>query len=99
MVNALQKAGIYNDTLIVISAKHGQSPIDITKRTAANHIGGQPTAFIATVGAGNDEAFDISDDGSLIWLNDQTQTDAVVSALAAGTRTHSESRRSLPTIP
>ena len=31
MVNALKNKGIYNDTLIIVSAKHGQSPIDINK--------------------------------------------------------------------
>jgi len=31
MINALQKNGIYGDTLIIVSAKHGQSPIDINK--------------------------------------------------------------------
>lgn len=31
MVKKLQKNGIYSDTLIIVSAKHGQSPIDINK--------------------------------------------------------------------
>jgi hypothetical protein len=31
MVSELQKNGIYNDTLIIVTAKHGQSPIDINK--------------------------------------------------------------------
>jgi len=31
MINALQKNGIYGDTVIIVSAKHGQSPIDINK--------------------------------------------------------------------
>jgi hypothetical protein len=31
MVAELQKNGIYNDTLIIITAKHGQSPIDVNK--------------------------------------------------------------------
>jgi len=31
MVNELKKNGIYHDTLIIVSAKHGQSPIDFNK--------------------------------------------------------------------
>jgi hypothetical protein len=31
MVNELRMNGIYKDTLIIVSAKHGQSPIDINK--------------------------------------------------------------------
>jgi len=35
MVSALKDAGIYDDTLIIIGAKHGQSPIDQSKRSAS----------------------------------------------------------------
>ncbi len=73
MVAELKKKGIYNDTLIIVGAKHGQSPIDRTKHVGIG--GGQPTTLIGTLAPGV-EAFDISDDGSLIWLNpiDQGQT-------------------------
>ncbi len=64
IVNELKKEGLYNSTLIIICAKHGQSPIDVTKKAAIG--GGQPATLI-----GSAEAFDISDDGSLIWLNDR----------------------------
>jgi hypothetical protein len=69
LVSALKKAGAYESTLIIIGAKHGQSPIDVTKRVGIG--GGQPATLINTLGSG--EAFDISDDGSLIWLNDSSQ--------------------------
>src|ERR1019366_2178618 len=60
-VQALQAQDLYRSTLIIISAKHGQSPIDRGKN---HNIGnGQPSTFL-----GANEAFDISDDGSLIWL-------------------------------
>jgi arylsulfatase A-like enzyme len=75
MVAALQKAGVYNQTLIIVGAKHGQSPVDITKHRAIG--GGQPGTLLGTY-----EAFDISDDGSLIWLADQTKTDDVVKLLS-----------------
>lgn len=78
MVAALQKAGIYDRTLIIVGAKHGQSPIDVTKKVAIG--GGQPATLINTLDSG--EAFDISDDGSLIWLNDSSQTTDIVTMLS-----------------
>src|SRR5262249_50886782 len=60
---------------IIVAAKHGQSPIDLSKRRGIG--GGQPAA---TLGA--DDAFDISDDGSLIWLAHQSRTAKVVATLS-----------------
>jgi Type I phosphodiesterase / nucleotide pyrophosphatase len=77
-VAELKKQGILNDTLIIVGAKHGQSPIDVTKRVGIG--GGQPTA---TIGAA--DAFDISDDGSLIWLTDSSLTPSVVATLSEST--------------
>ena len=76
MVSALEKNGLLNDTLIIISAKHGQSPIDPSKRMALD--ASLPAAII-----GAPYAFDISDDVSLIWLGDQTQTGNVVQTLSS----------------
>jgi hypothetical protein len=75
MVRELKKEGLYDSTLIIISAKHGQSPIDITKRRGIG--GGQPTATIGLA-----DAFDISDDGSLIWLADPSLLGSVVANLS-----------------
>jgi len=74
-VSELKKEGIYDSTAIIIGAKHGQSPIDLSKRHGIG--GGQPAA---TIGAA--DAFDISDDGSLIWLTDSKLTPSVVANLA-----------------
>ncbi len=75
MVHELQTQNLYSSTLIVISAKHGQSPIDRTKN---HNIGNsQPSTFL-----GASESFDISDDGSLIWLADSSQTTSVVAKLS-----------------
>ena len=74
-ISELKKEGLYDSTAIIISAKHGQSPIDIGKRRGIG--GGQPGATI-----GSADAFDISDDGSLIWLTDSSLTPAVVANLA-----------------
>lgn len=75
MVNELKKEGLFDSTLIIISAKHGQSPIDLSKRIGIG--GGQPATLI-----GQAEAFDISDDGSLIWLSDTELTPGVVALLS-----------------
>ncbi len=75
MVNELKKQGHLDSTLIIIGAKHGQSPIDVQKKVPIG--GGQPQALI-----GSSEAFDISDDGSLIWLIDPTLTPSVVEQLS-----------------
>lgn len=78
IVSALKKAGVYDKTLIIIGAKHGQSPIDVSKHVGIG--GGQPATLINTLDFG--EAFDISDDGSLIWLNDSSQTADIVKQLS-----------------
>ena len=74
-VAELKKQRIYDSTLIIIGAKHGQSPIDVTKRNGIG--GGEPTN---TIGAA--DAFDISDDGSLIWLTDPELMPGVVATLS-----------------
>ncbi|HEY6927734.1 MAG TPA: alkaline phosphatase family protein [Steroidobacteraceae bacterium] len=75
LVSELKKEGLYDSTAIIIGAKHGQSPIDISKRQGIG--GGQPAAML-----GSADAFDISDDGSLIWLTDSKLTAAVVANLS-----------------
>jgi hypothetical protein len=75
-VQELKTQRLYESTLIIISAKHGQSPIDGTRRRGIG--GGQPAATI-----GSSDAFDISDDGSLIWLTDPSLMPSVVANLSA----------------
>jgi hypothetical protein len=74
-VGELKAKGLFESTLIIVSAKHGQSPIDGSKRHGIG--GGQPAATI-----GSADAFDISDDGSLIWLTDPSLAPAVVANLS-----------------
>jgi arylsulfatase A-like enzyme len=74
-VQELKAQRLYDSTLIIIGAKHGQSPIDVTKRHGIG--GGQPAATI-----GMADAFDISDDGSLIWLADPSLAPGVVATLS-----------------
>jgi hypothetical protein len=75
MVRELKNEGVYDSTLIIVGAKHGQSPIDLSKRRGIG--GGQPATLIGAA-----EAFDISDDGSLIWLKDPSLAPGVVSLLS-----------------
>jgi hypothetical protein len=75
VVAELKKEGIYDSTLIIIGAKHGQSPLDVSKRVGIGN--GQPTTLLGAA-----DAFDISDDGSLIWLTDQELTSSVVAMLS-----------------
>jgi hypothetical protein len=74
-VAELRKEGLYDSTLIIVGAKHGQSPMDITKN---HNIGGsEPGNTLQAV-----EAFDISDDGSLIWLKSPSLTPSAVGILS-----------------
>lgn len=84
MVEGLRDRGRLEKTVIIISAKHGQSPIDRTKRVALD----DSAVIAAPIGA--NFAFDISDDGSLIWLKDNS-----------GNKRHRPWRRSTasPAIP
>jgi hypothetical protein len=75
MVIELKQNGLLDQTLIIVTAKHGQSPIDIQKRTAIND--GLPASTV-----GSAYAFDISDDASLIWLTDPSLTAGVVANLS-----------------
>jgi len=75
MVEELRRQELSDSTLIIVAAKHGQSPVDVSKRRGIG--GGQPATLI-----GAPEAFDISDDGSLIWLTDPSLTPSVVSLLS-----------------
>jgi len=71
MVAELNKRGLADRTLIIISAKHGQSPIDVTKRQA---VSDKP--YTKTPGY----AFHVADDGALVWLAPQTAAAARASA-------------------
>ena len=78
MVKALDDNGLTSSTEVVISAKHGQSPIDPSKLAK---IGDAVTPVLTAAGVG--VAQNTEDDMSLIWLSDQHQTAAAVAALEA----------------
>ena len=92
-VSELKKQGLFDSTLIVITAKHGQSPIDpsLYKRQAGTN-GISPATLISDQlhaamppsedpngsGIGSTE-----DDVSLLWLTNPSYTDAAVLLLEA----------------
>ena len=85
IVGSLQSAGIYNNTLLIITAKHGASPIDPTRYVAdgANTpatILGNLIPFsespLNTTGIGATE-----DDVSVLWLKKGVSVDLAVDIL------------------
>ena len=87
MVAHLKNQGLLPSTLIIITAKHGQSPVDpkrffpIPGHSGAN---GQPPSAIISAYLPDSEVNQIGpteDDISLLWLKDQSQTASAVSLL------------------
>jgi hypothetical protein len=76
MVSQLRANNLIGSTEIIISAKHGQSPID-PSRLAKIGDAVSPLLTDANVTIGQNT----EDDISLIWLRDQTQTSTAVTAL------------------
>jgi hypothetical protein len=78
MVAALQAKGLADSTLIIVSAKHGNSPVDratlvrVNPTVISSIVNGVSLGLLAQLSA---------DTGPLIWLKDQTRTADVVAAL------------------
>jgi hypothetical protein len=94
MVNGLKRNGIYQDTLVIITAKHGQSPVDSARYLGISNSTSDPiTTSPATIldGAGclpssespsNPTGIGATeDDVSLVWLNSTCTTTSAVSLL------------------
>ena len=92
MVAELKKRGLYQSTLIIISAKHGQSPIDSARYLGISTTPGDPiTTSPASIlqdllpfsesPANPDGIGPTQDDISLLWLADSTQTKKAVQML------------------
>jgi hypothetical protein len=94
MIQALKDQGIHDSTLFIVSAKHGQSPINPVKTNKPGHFadlvaalpdaGTNPAAIaIANAAACSTGScgFVQDDDIALIWLQDQSQTSAVAAYL------------------
>ena len=87
MVSELNKQGLLDSTLIIVSAKHGQSPIDPARvlRIPGDVPTDEPPSQIlspAGVGPGLPVAQADEDDISMLWLTDQSQTASAVATLS-----------------
>ena len=86
MVEALRTRGLLDSTLIVISAKHGQSPVDPKRLLRIDFDDPSsiaPSDLLGGIGPTNPLAQAIEDDVSLMWLNNQQNTEAFVDQLEA----------------
>jgi arylsulfatase A-like enzyme len=93
MVGELKKRGLYQSTLIVISAKHGQSPVDSARYLGISTVPNDPVTTSPAMIL--DSLLPLSerpsnsppgigpteDDVSLLWLSDSSQTTAAVGML------------------
>jgi hypothetical protein len=82
MVAALQARGLLRHTLIIVTAKHGQSPID---RALYHPVDGDAVA--ALVDGVAPVAGHIEDDVALYWLKSGASAPAAVAALSTPTAT------------
>jgi len=88
-VNELKAKGLYDTTMIVITAKHGQSPIDPSRYVAQLNVGTSPVTLLSNAGyipyseSTNDPTGigPTEDDVSLVWLKKSSDTDASVKIL------------------
>jgi hypothetical protein len=87
-VDELKEKGLYDSTLIVITAKHGQSPIDPSRYVGQTINGTSPVTLLSTAGYIPDSESTTGngigpteDDVSLVWLKSSADTEASVKIL------------------
>src|SRR5215472_4940841 len=88
-VNELNKQGLLNSTLIIITSKHGQSPIDPTRYVPQAAVGTTPATLLSNAGfipfsesTNNPTGIGpTEDDVSLLWLTNSSDTDTAVQIL------------------
>ncbi len=88
-VDELKEQGLYDSTMIVITAKHGQSPIDSSRYVGQTINGTSPATLLSNAGylpysesTNNPTGIGpTEDDVSLLWLNNPSETDASVKIL------------------
>jgi hypothetical protein len=78
MVAELKAQNELSSTEIIVTAKHGQSPIDPSKLAKIGHA---ETKVVTNAGVAIAQTTD--DDISLMWLQDQSQVTTAVNALLA----------------
>jgi predicted AlkP superfamily pyrophosphatase or phosphodiesterase len=80
IVGELKSQGLYDSTLIVLTAKHGQSPIEVRQRRVIDRnlirdaVNGVQPGLLAQGSL---------DTIAILWLKDRSKTSAVVAALRA----------------
>lgn len=90
-VSELSKNGLADSTLIIVTAKHGQSPIDpkrVLRIPGDNAALNSPAGVLSANGINPVQA--LEDDVSLIWLGDQSQTANAVSILEGNEDTYGQ---------
>jgi Type I phosphodiesterase / nucleotide pyrophosphatase len=88
-VEELKDKGLYDSTLIVITAKHGQSPIDPSRYVPQLKVGTSPATLLSDAGFIPDSESTnnptgigpTEDDVSLLWLKSSSDTEASVKIL------------------
>jgi hypothetical protein len=87
-VKELKAKDLYDSTLIVITAKHGQSPIDFNRYVPQTRVGTSPATLLSNAGFIPDSESTngsgigpTEDDVSLLWLKSSADTDAAVKIL------------------
>lgn len=101
MIKALKSQGIYNRTLFIVSAKHGQSPINPVKTNKPGHFADLVAALpdaatdpgAQAIAAANNCStgpcgFVQDDDIALIWLGANDQSAATTAAVATYLNKH-----------
>lgn len=99
MIKALKQQHIYDSTVFIVTAKHGQSPINPEKANKPGHFADLVAALAVATNTTNDPGvvalananncstgpcgFVQDDDIALIWLQDQSQAGAVAAYLNA----------------
>ena len=87
MVEELKSKGLYDSTLIVVTAKHGQSPIDPKKYVSQLINGTSPATLLANLLPYSESPLNptgigaTEDDISLLWLKNSAETNAAVATL------------------
>ncbi|HTC75566.1 MAG TPA: alkaline phosphatase family protein [Edaphobacter sp.] len=89
-VDELKDKGLYDSTMIVITAKHGQSPIDPNRYVPQAKVGTTPATLLSNAGFLPDSESTngngigpTEDDVSLLWLKNSSETGASVNILEA----------------
>jgi hypothetical protein len=94
MIQALKDQGIFESTLFIVSAKHGQSPINPALVNKPGHFAdlvatlpGSPAAIASANNCGTGSCGFVQDDDiALIWLEQQSETQQVADFLNANAK-------------